>query len=190
MEPFTNKEFNVAAEKRCAAGQAGFTLIESICAIAILTIGLIGTAAAISAAMKFTRIGRNVTDAKAIALSQIEQIHSLRDSRRLTFRQIANTGSVNNAGSDLNFTGFTTGFVDIPDLPGADGIYGTADDPAPQPDKFGYRRETLITFAIDTITLQPLPDLKQIIVNVQYPGADGQTYQLSCTSYINNDLKQ
>jgi prepilin-type N-terminal cleavage/methylation domain-containing protein len=190
MEPFTNKELDVKVQKYRNNGQAGFTLIESICAIAILTVGLIGTAVAISDAMKFSRIGRNVNDAKAIALAEIEQIHSLRDSRRLTFRQIANAGAVNNAGSDLIFAGFVTTFQQVADDPGLDGIFGTGDDLPSPPDKFGFTRRTLISFPTDPITMLPITDLKQIVVTVNYPGADGQTYTLSCTSYINNDLKQ
>ena len=187
MEAFTNKNFNDDVPKRRSAGQSGFTLIESICAIAILTIGLMGTAAAVSAAMKFTLIGRNVTKAKTIALSQIEQIHSLRDSRRLTFRQIANAGSVNNTGSDLTFTGFSTGFNDVSNTPGRDGVYGTADDLwgpdgasgggddlISPPENIGYTREVVISFPIANSV-----DLKMIVVNVRYPGGDGRTYQLS-----------
>ncbi len=186
MEPLMNKEFDLKVQKCRKAGEAGFTLIESICAIAILTIGLMGTAAAVSAAMKFTLMGRNVTKAKAIALAQIEQIHSLRDSRRLSFKQIANVGGVNNVGSDLTFTGFTTGFQQVANAPGPDGIYGTADDLLPPlAGDFGYTRQVVIAFPSATII-----DLKEIVVTVRYPGADGQTYQLSCTSYINNDLKQ
>ena len=185
MEPSTNKESNNVVQRQLSKGQAGFTLIESICAVAILTIGLIGTAAAITAAMKFTRIGRNITKAKTIALSQIEQIQSLRDSRRLTFKQIANVGAVNNAGSDLTFTGFATGFQPVSNNPGLDGIYGTADDLASPPENFGYTRQVVISFPAPAIV-----DLKQIVVTVNYPGADGQTYQISCTSYLNNDLKQ
>lgn len=199
MEPLTNKEFDIEDQKRRRLGQAGFTLIESMIAIMIITIGLIGTAAAISTALKFSRISRNVTDAKALALSQIEQIHSLRDSRSLNFGQIENVGFVNNAGANINFDGFDTGFKSIPEGIGADGIAGTADDllqpsgadgVSGTPDdptfpvKYGFTRETVIT------TPAGLPNLKQIVVTVKYPGADGNTYQVSCTSYLNNDLKQ
>ena len=181
----TKKELEAnLRESRSASSAAGFMMIEAVCALAILTIGLLGTAVAITTALKFTRVSRNVSEAKTMALAQIEEIHALRDSRRLNFRQIANTADVNNTGSNINFTGFVTGFQQVADSPGADGVNGTADDPAPSASSSNalYSRETVIT--------SPLVNLKKIVVTVKYPGPDGLVYQLNCTSYINNDLKQ
>ncbi len=184
QKPKTNKGFKTIVRESRAPKEAGFMMIEAICAIAILTIGLLGTAVAITSALKFTRVSRSVSEAKTIALAQIEEIHALRDSRRLNFRQIANTGDVNNTGSNINFTGFVTGFQKVSDSPGTDGVNGTTDDPAPlaaSPNAL-FSRQTVIT--------SPLANLKKIIVTVNYPGPDGAVYQLNCTSYINNDLKQ
>ena len=171
-------------ERLKTSKEAGFMMVEAVCAMAVLTIGLLGTAVAISSALKFTRISRNVSEAKTMALAQIEEIHALRDSRRLNFRQIANTGDVNNTGSNINFTGFVKGYQQVADSPGADGVNGTDDDPplsASSPSAL-FSRQTVIT--------SPLANLKKIIVTVKYPGPDGIVYQLNCTSYINNDLKQ
>lgn len=190
MEPNTNphikQEEHVATERQRSGKQAGFTLIECVCALAIITIGLVGTAAAIAGALKFTRISRNVTMAKTIALSQIEQIHSLRDSRRLTFKQIANVGAVDNTGAQPTFAGFINGLKPMTDGPGTDGVIGTGDDTAAaatSPNR-DFSRQIEITNPPD------INNLKVITVTVQYPGADGRRYSLTCTSYLNNDLKQ
>lgn len=185
MELLTNKEFDAKVQKRCAREEAGFTLIEAICAVAILTVGLIGTVAAITAALKYQQISRNVGEAKSIILAQIEEIHSLRDSRRLKFRQISNSPVPTNiVGARVVFTGFPTGFNDVYDLPGSDGVYGTVDDNTGTA-RPGFKKQIEITY----------PDindenLKQITVTVQYPGPEGQVYTLNCVSFLNNDFKQ
>lgn len=181
-----NKEYQAENQVNRLQKQAGFTLIESVCALAIITIGLVGTAAAIAGALKFTRISRNVTVAKTIALSQIEQIHSLRDSRRLTFKQIANVGEVDNTGAKPAFAGFVNGMNAMTDGPGTDGVIGTGDDAAAAAGSpiANFSRQIQITNAPD------INNLKVITVTVQYPGADGNKYSLTCTSYLNNDLKQ
>lgn len=168
--------------------EAGFTLLEAICAITILTIGLISTAAAISSALKFSQISKNAGTAKSIVMSTIEQIHSLRDSRRLRFAQIRNQDSAAPQlnPSDAAFSGFTnkTDFMPVAVFPGDDGVYGTPDDFTAEGQKFveGYTRNIVID--------DPVPNFKQITVTVRYPGANGQTYELNCVSYLNNDIKR
>ncbi len=82
-------------------------MVEAVCAIFVVTIGLIGTAAAITYALEFSAISRNVTSAKSIIVSTIEEIETLRNSRRLDFSQIANVGAVNNADATNTFGGFS-----------------------------------------------------------------------------------
>src|SRR5215213_9264361 len=88
----------------------GFSLIEAVVAIFIMTVGLIGTAAALGYAIHYGTISRNVTSAKSIITAEIEEIEALRNSRRLDFKQIANTGAVDNTDSAATFTGFSTGY--------------------------------------------------------------------------------
>src|SRR5215204_7425323 len=87
--------------------QDGFSLIEAVVAIFIMTIGLMGTAAALVYAIHYGSISRNVTGAKSIIFAQIEEIEALRNSRRRDFKQIANVGGVDNSNTPAVFTGFS-----------------------------------------------------------------------------------
>src|SRR5687767_1450949 len=95
------------AENSSTKGERGFSLLEAVVAILLITIGLIGTAAAITYALEFGTVSKNVTNAKLVIVSTIEEIESLRNSRRLDFAQIANAGDVNNANSLNSFAGFS-----------------------------------------------------------------------------------
>ncbi|MGI9036509.1 MAG: prepilin-type N-terminal cleavage/methylation domain-containing protein [Pyrinomonadaceae bacterium] len=177
--------------------EQGFSMVEAIIAILILTIGLIGTAAAITYALKFGAISRNVTNAKLLAVGEIEEIDSLRDTRRLDFNQIANVGSVDNSKSKNTFTGFTTGFQPISlnpgpdgvdgtadDLrdPGADGAFGTADDfDNPALVRSGYQRQITITNLTDS--------LKKVEVKIRYFSSGGNVGELTAVSYINDEVR-
>ena len=114
--------------KNLKKNEDGFTLVEAVVAILIITIGLIGTAAAITYALEFTTISRNVSSAKSMIVASIEEVESLRNSRRLDFKQIANVGGVDNTNTPNRFSGFSTGFKDVSLDPGPDGVNGTDDD--------------------------------------------------------------
>ena len=108
--------------------QNGFTLIEAVIAIFVLSIALIGTAAALAYALEFTTLSRNVSDAKLVIVGSIEEIQSLRNSQRLDFKQIENVGNVDNTNVPNVFGGFSVGFKDVSMNPGPDGVNGTDDD--------------------------------------------------------------
>jgi type II secretory pathway pseudopilin PulG len=111
-----------------AVSEKGFSLIEAVVAILIITVGLIGTAAAITYALEYGAISRNVGNAKLVIVSSIEEIESLRNTRRLDFKQIANVGKVDNNGSPNTFGGFSNGYKEVSVNPGPDGVNGTNDD--------------------------------------------------------------
>ncbi|CAN5509559.1 hypothetical protein BH10ACI1_BH10ACI1_16010 [soil metagenome] len=186
------------SNKKSNDEQSGFTLIEAVIAILIMTIGLIGTAAAISYALQFSTLSRNVSNAKLVVVASIEEIEALRNSRQLEFKQIENVGNVNNNNAPTIFDGFSTGFRDIsinpgPDgvngtnddlrNPGADGIYGTGDD---FDDlnwvRSGYRRQITITNLNST--------LKKIEVKVQYLGTNGSIGELTGVCYLNDETHE
>jgi hypothetical protein len=166
-----------------------------IVAVVILTIALLGTAAAIAHAFRLNTMSRNATHAKLIAVSMLEQMENLRNTRRLTFGQIANAGAVDNSGAATPFAGFVTIFQPVSANPGPDGVYGTADDlldPGPDTvygtaDDFannaladaGYARQTTVTNLSNT--------LKRITVVVRYPGTANNTVELTCIGYLNNN---
>ena len=68
----------------------GFTLLEVVIAILILTIGLMGTAAAITYALQFSTLSKNLTSAKLVIVSTIEEVESLRNTQQLSYKQIEN----------------------------------------------------------------------------------------------------
>lgn len=187
----------IQTEKNAGRGEAGFSLVEAVVAILVITIGLIGTAAAITYSLKFSLISRNVTNSKLIATAMLEEIDSLRTTRRLDFQQIANVGQVDNSTSANTFNGFSTGFKEISLTPGpdgvngtdddlvdagADGVYGTADDiKNPALVRSGYMRQITITALTDT--------LKKIEVKVRYYSTGGSVGEITAVSYLNNEMR-
>jgi type II secretory pathway pseudopilin PulG len=190
--PMSNK-----LKTKKSSNEKGFSLVEAVIAILIITIGLIGTAGAITYALQFSSISRNLTNAKLIAVSMIEEVDSLRNTRRLDFKQIANVGAVDNSGSANTFTGFTTGFQDISLNPGPDGVNGTADDLRdPGADRIygngddfnnpalvrsGYRRQVTITNLSDS--------LKKVEVKIRYFSSAGNVGELTAVSYVNDEVR-
>ncbi len=181
------------------SNQQGFTLLEAVVAIFVLTIGLVGTAAAITFALEFSSISRNVTSGKLLIVSTIEEVESLRNSRRLDFAQIENVGSVDNTGAENPFNGFSNGFKEVSTNPGPDGVNGTDDDLiAPGPDNVygtgddftdnslarrGYARKISIT------NLPGSTVLKKIEVQVQYPAASGKFGVITGVGYLNDEFR-
>jgi type II secretory pathway pseudopilin PulG len=177
--------------------EKGFSLIEAVVAILIITIGLIGTAAAITYALEFSAISRNVTNAKLVIVSTIEEIESLRNTRRLDFKQIANAGAVDNNGTPNRFDGFSSGYKEVSLNPGpdgvngtdddlrsagADGTYGTTDDfDDPALVRSGYVRQITITNLNTT--------LKKVEIKVRYFGAGGKIGEIRGVSYINDEAR-
>jgi hypothetical protein len=149
--------------------------------------------------LEFGAISKNVSNGKLIIVSSIEEIESIRNSRRLDFKQIENVGNVDNTNMAVNFTGFSTGFQPVSLSPGPDGVNGTGDDLLdPGPDgtfgtdddftnpaliRSGYTREISIT------NLDGSTDLKKIEVTVRYVGAAGKVGEISGIAYLNNDAR-
>jgi hypothetical protein len=183
------------SEKNSAGAQNGFSLVEAVVAIFVMTVGLIGTAAALSYAIYFGTISRNVTSAKTLITAQIEEIETLRNSRRVDFKQIANVGNVDNTDVAVAFGGFSTGFKELSVQPGpdgvngtdddlrragTDGVYGTGDDyDDPALVRSGYSREIIVTNLSDS--------MKKIEIKIRYFGSGGRVGEIDGVCYLNNE---
>ena len=161
----------------CSSGQRGFTLIEVIISIVILTIGLVGLLSVFGVALAATQTSQQDMIAKQVANETIESIATARDSGQIPWASVQNVASggifVNAALQPIN-------------QPGPDGIIGTADDApaevltrpgssgiitgASPPDVIvpltNYRRTIVITPA--TIGGVPVANLRNINITIQY----------------------
>jgi prepilin-type N-terminal cleavage/methylation domain-containing protein len=105
--------------------QEGFTYIELMIAIIILTIGILAQLSALSLSMLRASETEQRNEARQIASSTLESIFSARD--------LGNANGINNWEainlSDVNSNGiFKSGWNPIREDAGQDGIHGTADD--------------------------------------------------------------
>lgn len=174
----------------------GFSLLEVVIAITLLTVGLLGVASAIGYAMVASNHGRSITNTKLLAVSILEQMETLRDTGNLTFGQIANVGQVNNVGAARNFIGFQAGPQQVSINPGPDGIFGTADDliDAGRDGRFGTVDDFVNpSFAAIGVTRQiqitSLSDtLKKVKVTVDY-SANGGMKKLVAVCYLNDNSR-
>ena len=105
--------------------EKGFSYIEVIISIIIMTIGILACLSAISFAMFREQQAENRNTARQITSSAIESIFAARDLRN---NNALNTwASINN--TTASFPGiFQSGWTPIREDAGSDGIHGTADD--------------------------------------------------------------
>lgn len=186
----TNHRHRLSSEK---LSDGGFSLLEMVIAITLLTVGLLGVASAIGYAMVASNHGRQITNTKLLAVSILEQMETLRDNNNLTFGQIANVGQVSNTGAVRIFDGFQPGFQQVSINPGPDGIFGTVDDLIdPGANGYGTGDEFINpAFALVGVTRQIQitnlsATLKKIQVTIDY-SVTGGTRQLVAISYLNDN---
>lgn len=170
--------------------EGGFSLLEMVVAMFILTIGLLSVAAATGYALMASNRGRGVTNSKMLIVSALEQMETLRDTGQLTFAELSNSHV---QGS--SFSNFPTEFLPVSTTPGPDGVHGTSDDlRSPGPDgiygnsddftdftrgRSGVSRQIIIT------SINPL--LKKVTVTLRYTPNGGEQRELVGVSYINDD---
>src|ERR1700733_4379525 len=110
----------MAFRSRVKRTQGGFSLIECMISVAILTIGLLSLLGVFGLAMASTQTSQENNTAKQLANEAMEGILTARETANITWTQINNTGS---GGI------FLPGFQPIYNA-GIDGLIGTADDAA------------------------------------------------------------
>jgi hypothetical protein len=171
--------------------QTGFSLVETVIACGVLTVGVLGAASVLTTGMQ------NLTSSPADvimtqkAVQAIEAVFSARDSHTLVWSQILNVHGV--SGTDGGI--FLDGAQPLK-LPGPDGLVNTADDTTvetvtlPGPDQILFTADDrVITLSGYTrqIAITPVANesgqLRQITVTITYQnGPTLRTYTL--TSFI------
>jgi len=107
----------------CAKHQRGFSLLEVMFSMVIMTVGLVSLLAVMGIAMASTQTSEQTAIAKRLANEALEGILTARETAQIQWVQIANGNCV--VGQNCGI--FVAGPQPI-NLPGVDGIIGTSDD--------------------------------------------------------------
>jgi prepilin-type N-terminal cleavage/methylation domain-containing protein len=164
-------------------GQAGFSLMEAVVAMSVLSIGLLGLAQAFVLGLNQLSTSSSNLIAREKAREAVESVHTARDTRTITWARIrnenavaaadANWGPCNSAGGGVFDNGVHAlteaggdglintnddGDVENVTTPGHDGVLGTQDDFVVPLDNF--TREVQICDVNN--------DLREIRVTIRY----------------------
>lgn len=168
-------------------GNSGFTLIEAVVAVVVLSFGILGLAATMADSISYMNGSQDDYIAQQKAEEGVESVFFARDSKVYTWAQIENAvnGGIFLDGPQPLLHPGANGIVGTiddetnnPDVivqPGPDGILGTADDVKVSLGNF--------TREIQISDVAGEPNLRQIQVIMRYQaGRFQRTYKL--TSYI------
>jgi len=169
--------------------QSGFTLLEAVIAMAVLSFGVLSLSAIYTQGLKASAQNQIQFIAQQKAQEALETLFTARDTKLLSWAQISN---VSKGGV----------FKDGPQpllAPGPDGLIGTADDDAANPNTIviGPGNDNVLGTADDkTVNLNPwmtrtiliapvpgVPNLNQVTITVIYV-YQGQTSQFQLVSYL------
>jgi prepilin-type N-terminal cleavage/methylation domain-containing protein len=189
-------------------GQSGFSLIEVMISMVILTVGLLAVLATIGVTMAANQTSREDMIARQLASESMESIFTARNTSQLPFSSIANTTAVPPgiflpnalpilcAGADgildtaddapcTSASGAVCPNAGVECLtePGPDGVVGTADDVVVSLNNF--TRTVLITpLAVGGTTI---PTLVQVAITINYTVPNsGHTRSYALIEYISS----
>jgi prepilin-type N-terminal cleavage/methylation domain-containing protein len=158
--------------------QRGFTLLEVLISMVVLTVGLISLAGVFGLAMANTQTSQQDLIAKQLANEAMESMFTARDTAQLTWGQIQNSsvGGIFLDGAQPMFTpgndgiigtadDATTGTPQVLHEPGPDGIFGTSDDVSIP--LSNYQRTILIQPVIDAFGNTSIT-LRNVTITIQY----------------------
>lgn len=199
--------FSIRQSLRRAAAQGGFTLVECMISIAILTIGSVGLLGVFGLAVRATQTSQEDMLARQLANETMESIYTARNTSEISWAQIQNVSNggifidgVQNvmcAGPDgildtaddtscLTASGATcpNGGIECLTLPGPDGILGTPDDIILS--LANYQRQVLITPLYTTGSNPTLiQTLEQVTITIYYtPPNSSVTKTYTINEYI------
>src|SRR5262245_37104449 len=143
--------------------ESGFSLVETIIALGVLTVGALGMASVFAQGLQATATSPNELLATQKAAEAIESVFSARDSRTLTWAQVKNK----------NDGGVFLGGLRPMNLAGNDGILNTGDTGEV------VESENLEYFERQISIADLADDLRSITVTIRYPaGSSYRTYVL------------
>jgi prepilin-type N-terminal cleavage/methylation domain-containing protein len=175
------------------SAERGFTIIETMIAIAIMSIGILTLIAAFATAVGTTQNAQQNLIARQKTLEAMESIYTARNSQQITFNQIANISSggiFTNGATQLLYAG-NDGLVNTADdtnfpalgacvagpecitLPGPDGVLGTGDDVGMSLANF--QRTIAIGSVLESDGVTVDPNIRQITVTVSYTTSSSST---------------
>ena len=186
--------------------ERGFTLLEVMIAIVVMTIGLLAVMASFATAITATASAQEDLIARHKALDAMESIYTARNSQQLPFTSINNTtanppgiftpgplpllcagpdgivGTADDVACTAPDTGVACpGGVECLVLPGPDGILGTADDVTQSLSNF---TRTITFNQVQLPASQgggPNPNLIAVTISITYvkPGWPARTYSVN-----------
>jgi prepilin-type N-terminal cleavage/methylation domain-containing protein len=178
-------------QRKLLRNQRGFTLLESMIAMVILSFGVLSLASVFSQGLRSSSLVKVQYIANQKAQEAMESIYTARDTQSLSFAQINN---ISNGGV----------FKDGPQpllAPGANGIVGTADDNTAQPDVIitGPGPDNILGTADDTyiplnpwmtrtIKITPVENYTNMVtvtITIDYT-YQGQVGQVQLVSYVSS----
>lgn len=173
-----------------ASGQSGFSLLEVVISMLVLTIGLLAVLATLGITMAANQTSQEDLIARQVASEAMESIFNARNTSQLGFSSIANTTAVPPgiflAGNQSLMCSGPDGILGTADdvacltasgavcpnagvecltEPGADGVLGTADDVVVSLNNF--QRSIVISPLFDA-TGVVIPTLVQVTITISY----------------------
>ena len=171
--------------------ERGFSLLEVVISMAVLTVGLVSLLGVFGLAMASTQTSQQDMIAKQLANEALESIVTARNTSQVTWAQVQNVanGGIFLDGTTSIYLPGADGIVGTADdavageqtltEPGSDGIFGTADDV--QIPLTGYQRTILISQVLDS-SGNVVPTLRGVNITMQYTTSQAKlpkTYVLS-----------
>ena len=165
--------------------ESGFSLLETVFAVSILSVGALGMAGAFTQGMRGAASSPSELTATQKAAEAIESVYSARDSHLITWSQLRNQnlgGIFKNgpqpmtvAGADGVLNTNDDGAVETVVMPGPDQRLGTGDDVT----------KTLNDFTREIAIADISPDLRSVTVTITYQ-INGEPHTYTLTALISS----
>jgi prepilin-type N-terminal cleavage/methylation domain-containing protein len=148
--------------------QSGFTLLEALIAIVIMSVGILSLAAVYAQGIQVASMTQLDYIAEKKAEQAVETIFAARDSKLLAWTNIRNLTGAGGANDGVFLNGARPLLA-----PGPDGLYGTADDDPANPDVVitGPGPDKILGTADDVV--MSLGGMTRTIVIIDVPGESG-----------------